>query len=213
MIKVIFFDLDGTLYKSNEIRQAFSEAAYHTLARFKNIPLEKAQAIIEDRRTELGKKQGSPVPYTLTLVSCGIPIELWHKENIAFFDPRDYLSKDKKLKQNMLMLKEQYRLAILTNNNDIQTERIIEALDILNLFDKVFTYNSFNLLKPDLNFFKKAAHEMGVKPQECCMIGDRYDVDLNPAKELGMQIYEVKGPEDINNLVETSSTHHFLSTL
>lgn len=200
MIKVIIFDLDGTLYKSDEIRQKFVKAAYYTLAEFKNISVENAQTLIEERRDALKRKQGFPVPYTLTLVSYGVPIPLWHKENIKFFDPRDYLNKDEKLKKSMIRLSEHYKLAILTNNNGVQTARILQALDLDDLFERVFTYNSFELLKPDLRFFERAASEMGVKPEECIVVGDRYNVDLEPAKKLGMDTYEVNGPEDIYNL-------------
>lgn len=200
MIKVIIFDLDGTLYKSDEIRQKFAEAAYYTLAEFKNTSVENAQTLIEERRDALKRKQGFPVPYTLTLISYGVPIPLWHKENIKFFDPRDYLNKDEKLKKSMIRLNKHYKLAILTNNNDVQTARILQALELDDLFEGIFTYTSFKLLKPDLKFFERAASEMGVKPEECLVVGDRYNVDLEPAKKLGMDTYEVNGPEDIYNL-------------
>ena len=203
MTKVIIFDLDGTLYKSDKIRQKFAEAAYHTMAKFKNISIEEAKKMIEERRAQLQKETGHSPPYTLTLRWYGLPIDYWHKENIKFFDPRDYLAKDEKLKKILIQLKKRHRLAILTNNNDVQAERILEALDIKDFFDKVFTYYSFKLLKPDPNFLKKAAQELGVKPEECLVIGDRYNVDLDPAKELGMQTFEVKGPEDIYKLPDT----------
>jgi putative hydrolase of the HAD superfamily len=203
MIKVIFFDLDGTLYESEIIRKKFAEAAYTILAELKNISVEKAQTLIETRRDELLKKQGFPAPYTLTLVSYGLPIEMWHKQNVAFFDPRDYLKKDPMLKKVLQKLKINYRLAILTNNNDTQSDRILEALGVDGLFDRVFTYNTFKVLKPDPEFFKQAARSLGVKPSECLVVGDRYHVDLDPAKQLGMRIYEVNGPEDIYHLPDS----------
>lgn len=200
MIKAILFDLDGTLYKSETIRKKFAEAAYTTIAKLKNISLEKAQKLIEERREELQKKSGSAVPYTLTLLSFGVPIEEWHRENIAFFDPRDYLTKDQKLRETLIHIKKQYRLAILTNNNTTQAERILEALNLKGIFNRVFTYNTFNLLKPDPAFFKKAAEELDVETNECLVVGDRYAIDLTPAKELGMHIHEVTGPEDIHTM-------------
>jgi putative hydrolase of the HAD superfamily len=199
-IKVIIFDLDGTLYTSEVIRQKFAEAAYLTLAKFKRIPLTTAQKMIEDRRAELKKKEGYSVPYTLTLLSYGVPIESWHEENIKFFDPRDFLVKDEKFRATLARLRGRYRLVVLTNNNSTQAERILKALDIDGLFEKVFTYNSFRLLKPEVEFFKKAAAELAADPDECLVVGDRYNIDLNPAKGLGMQTYEVKGPADIHDL-------------
>jgi HAD superfamily hydrolase (TIGR01509 family) len=203
MIKVILFDLDGTLYNSTEVRDKFAEAAYHTLAKLKNIPVKDAASLIEGAREKLHKKHGFPVPYTLTLVRFGIPVETWHEENIAFFDPRDYLCANGELREMLLNLKKRCRLVILTNNNEVQTTRILEALKVGDLFDHVFTYNTFRTMKPNPRFFKKAAKAMNVAPGECLVVGDRYSVDLIPAQDLGMKIYEVKGPEDIGKLYTT----------
>jgi putative hydrolase of the HAD superfamily len=200
MIKAIIFDMDGTLYTSNEIRKQFAAAAYHTLAAADLISLERARDLIEERRAELKAESGFPIPYTLTLRSFNIPISEWHNENIKFFDPRDYLHKDKKLKQALIELKKQFCLAVMTNNNEVQTDRVLEGLGLVGLFDEVYTYNNFELLKPDPVFFKKVAAGLGIEPEACLFVGDRYDVDLRPAKELGMQILEVEGPEDIYDL-------------
>jgi FMN phosphatase YigB (HAD superfamily) len=49
MIKVIIFDLDGTLYKSKGIAEKFAQAAYYTLSKFQNISLDDAQKLIEEK--------------------------------------------------------------------------------------------------------------------------------------------------------------------
>ncbi|MCK4940683.1 HAD family hydrolase [candidate division WOR-3 bacterium] len=201
MIKVILFDLDGTLYKNPEVRKKFAEAAYHALAKLKKISVEEAKSMIEETREKLKEKHGFPVPYTLTLIRFGMPVEMWHKENIDFFDPRDYLSENGELKEMLLGLRKRCRLAILTNNNEVQAQRILEALQVRDLFDRVFSYNSFKTMKPNPDFFKKATKEMDVNPDECLVVGDRYSVDLIPAQDLGMKIYEVKGPDDIKKLI------------
>ncbi len=202
MLKVIIFDLDGTLYTSAEVYQKFAQAAYHTYAKLKKSTIEQAKEILEKRREEMKKERGYAVPYTLALLSFGIPIEEWHKENIKFFNAGDFLMKDEVLKKILTKLKEKYKLAVFTNNNKIQTERILKALGIEKLFDYIFTYESFELIKPNPEVFKKIIKELKVKPNECMMVGDRYYVDLLPAKEQGMEIHEVKGPEDISELLE-----------
>jgi HAD superfamily hydrolase (TIGR01549 family) len=163
--------------------------------------VDEAAALIEDTREKLKEKHGFPVPYTLTLVRFGMPVEMWHEENIKFFDPRDYLSANGELREKLLDLKKRCRLAILTNNNQVQAGRILQALKVQDLFDRVFSYNSFKTMKPNPHFFKRAAKEMEVSLEECLVVGDRYSVDLIPAQNLGMQIYEVKGPDDISKLV------------
>lgn len=200
MLKIILFDLDGTLYKSAEIYQKFAEAAYHTYAMEKHTTIERAKEILETKRDEMKRERGYAVPYTLALLAFNIPIEKWHEENIKFFDAGAYLSEDKKLQNFLKELKKRHKLGVLTNNNKIQTERILKKLKIEEFFDVIFTYESFKLIKPDPRIFMKVINNIGVKPDECLMVGDRYDVDLVPAKEVGMQIFEVKGPEDIEKL-------------
>lgn len=204
VIKAIIFDMDGTLYKSQTIHKKFAEAAYHTLAREKSISLEQAQQRIEQKRESMKDKYGKSVPYTLTLRAFGIPIEVWHEHNIAYFNPGDYLRRDPVLRDTLKYLKQTFALAVLTNNNHTQTVRTLKALGVYELFDGIFTYTSYQMLKPDPAFFLRAAADLNIEVPACCYIGDRYDVDLKPAKAVGMHILEVQGPEDIYNL-----PHHF----
>lgn len=197
LVRVIFFDLDGTLYHSAVIREKFAEAAALTLKKFKGVSLDSARQLIHTMRQKLRLRYKDSVPYTLVLQALGISIDFWHEENIAYFDPRDFLEKDDRLRQCLVEMKTKYRLAVLTNNNATQAGRTLEALGIGDVFDEVFSYNTYRLLKPDSLFLHKALERCGVRPDECLFVGDRYMIDLEPAQSLGMHIYEVRGPEDI----------------
>ncbi len=198
----IFFDLDGTLYRSSIIAEKFAEAAYQTYARFKACPVQEAGNVVEARRDQLSCEQETKVPYTITLLSLGIPVEIWHETNIDYFDPRDYLTADVALYRCLVDLKKHYRLAVITNNNQTQCERMLEAIGIRSLFVRLFTYNTFRLLKPDPEFIRKACAALNVRASDCIMVGDRYRVDLEPAEKLGMTVYEVKGPDTICRLAK-----------
>ena len=41
--------------------------------------------------------------------------------------------------------------------------------------------------KPDVRLFLRACEDLSVKPEECIMVGDRIDLDVVPAKLLGMR--------------------------
>ena len=200
MIKVIIFDLDGTLYANPQVLQMFAEAAYHLFAEVKKIPIATAKEMIEERRAQLKQEKGFTVPYTITLKSLGIPTELWHEANIRYFNPGDYLKADARLKTTLQNLGKNYKLAVLTNNNETQTQRILHALGVEKLFDYIFNYNSYKIIKPDPEVYKRAVEKMEVGYEECLVIGDRVEVDLYPAQKLGMKVFEVRGPEDIYNL-------------
>lgn len=200
MIKAIIFDLDGTLYTSRTVYGKFAEAAYHTYEKFAGVGRAAAKAILEKRRAAMKKRTGHAVAYTRVLISFGIPIAAWHRENIAYFDAGGLLRRDRRLKKALTRLKDKYRLAVLTNNNRIQTGRILAALGIENLFDRVFTYNTFKRLKPDRAILRNVAKRLKLDYAECLVVGDRREVDLEPARCLGMKTRQVKGPEDIYRL-------------
>lgn len=202
-VRVIFFDLDGTLYRSPVMREKFAEAAAFTLKKYKGVSLDSARQLIHRMRQQLLLSYKDGVPYTMALQAFGISIDSWHRENIAYFDPRDFLEKDDRLRQCLVALRIKYRLAVLTNNNATQTERTLEALGVKEMFDEVFTYNTFKLLKPDSLFLRKALERCEARPDECLFVGDRFSIDLEPAASLGMHIHEVRGPEDIYDMYDT----------
>lgn len=204
MMSVIIFDLDGTLYRSAAIKKKFAEAAYHTLAKFQDISLDQARICVEEKRGTLQQEHGFSVPYTLALQSLGVPIAFWHDESIKFFDPGDYLQEDTRLRQTLIRLRKHYRLALLTNNSRVQTDRTLRALGVLDLFHPVYSYNTFNLLKPSRELLKKVLRDLEVTPAECCLVGDRYPVDIRPALDLGMKAHQVAGPEDVYTLSDNN---------
>ena len=47
-------------------------------------------------------------------------------------------------------------------------------------------------MKPDIRIFEYALDKANCIPQEACMIGDRLDNDILPAKSLGMKTVWIK---------------------
>lgn len=61
--------------------------------------------------------------------------------------------------------------------------------------DFVATSGTWGVTKPDLEFFRRLAHEAGVVPQQIAYVGDRLDNDALPAKQAGMVgIFIRRGP-------------------
>ena len=54
--------------------------------------------------------------------------------------------------------------------------------------------------KPSPGPFEETARRLGLAPARCVSVGDRFDVDLAPAMELGMGAILVDGVEDVYEL-------------
>ena len=65
------------------------------------------------------------------------------------------------------------------------------------LFSIVVGLDTFGVSKPHRAPFERAAEAMRREPRFCLAVGDRYDLDVAPALELGMGGVLVDGVEDV----------------
>jgi N-acetyl-D-muramate 6-phosphate phosphatase len=87
----------------------------------------------------------------------------------------------------MLMgLKEIYPMAVVSARDERTTLAFLEYFDLLPLFDVIVTANTCRYTKPFPDPVLLAAEHMGVRPQECLMIGDT-TVDIRAGKAAGAQ--------------------------
>ncbi len=88
-------------------------------------------------------------------------------------------------------LSQKYELGIIANQLDGLKERL-QAFDLLQYFKYIISSWDLKVMKPDIRIFEYALDEANCKPQEACMIGDRLDNDILPAKSLGMKSVWIK---------------------
>ncbi len=79
-----------------------------------------------------------------------------------------------------------YRLGALDDSPSTLTARI-DALGLDGLFDAVVSGVAINLAKPDPRLWLALCAQLAVEPPDCLMVGDRFDLDLAPARRLGMR--------------------------
>lgn len=89
---------------------------------------------------------------------------------------------DKMLKQ----LKGYYPMAVVSARDVNGTMHFLEQFDLVQYFDAVITGQSAEHTKPYPDPILLAAERMGVKPEECLMIGDT-TVDIRAGKSAGTQ--------------------------
>ena len=88
-------------------------------------------------------------------------------------------------------LKKNYKLGVIAN----QPPKLEESLNergFEGIFDRVFGSDDLGMDKPEHRFFLHAMSEVGCKPEEAVMVGDRIDNDIIPSKELGMHSVRVR---------------------
>ncbi len=88
-------------------------------------------------------------------------------------------------------LSQKYELGIIANQLDGLKERL-QAFDLLQYFNYIISSWDVQVMKPDIRIFEHALGKANCIPQETCMIGDRLDNDILPAKSLGMKTVWIK---------------------
>jgi len=88
-------------------------------------------------------------------------------------------------------LSQKYELGIIANQLDGLKERL-QAFDLLQYFKYIISSWDIQVMKPDIRIFEYALDKANCAPQETCMIGDRLDNDILPAKSLGMKTVWIK---------------------
>ncbi len=79
-----------------------------------------------------------------------------------------------------------FKLGIAAN----QPETVYEFLEkegILHFFNSTQVSDEIGFSKPDIRMFLKVLENLGSKPQESLMVGDRPDNDIVPARLIGMK--------------------------
>ncbi len=88
-------------------------------------------------------------------------------------------------------LAQKYELGIIANQLDGLKERL-ESFGLLQYFSYIVSSWDVKVMKPDIRIFEYALDKANCKPQDACMIGDRLDNDVLPAKSLGMKTVWIK---------------------
>ena len=202
-IKAIIFDIDSTLYTNAAYAFEQVDCQVRRFASLRGITNEEARKMVADYRKKYAAENGGKkVSLSNTLRSFGVSIEQsvqWRRELI---EPADFLGPDKKLQEALAALGRRYKLLCVTNNPLLPAQKTLDALGVSDLMEVLVGLDTCNLSKPAKEPFERAAKEAGVPFDKIISVGDRYDLDLAPALELGMGGVLVRGVEDVYRLPE-----------
>ena len=185
-IKAIIFDYGGVIYTPGKID--FFCKRYAT--KLNKNPEEFMKLIKEN----WNKAQINKIKSTLFWTEAAEFLEVNHEEF------RQYLLNSFKFQAGVLIiiktLKENYKLALLSNQIEDWLEEVIREHKLDQVFDVIVTSYASKIAKPDIRIFKETAEKLEVKPEECIYIDD-LEKNIHPAQELGMKIILFKNSKQL----------------
>ena len=189
MIKVIFFDIDDTLYDSTRLtEEARKNSIYAMIDAGLNI---RDVDFLYRKLSEIIKRYGSNYPkhYDKLLEELNLR---WDPKIIAAAVVAYEKTKHAYLKpypgviSTLIELKKRYKLGIISNGLAVkQCEKLVH-MNIHNFFDYIIISELVKHEKPSLEIFRIALNIADAKPEESVMVGNNPVEDIEPAKKLGM---------------------------
>ena len=200
-LKAIIFDIDSTLYTSPSYAFEQVDCQVREFAKTQGISAEEARKRVADYRKKFAlEHNGSKVSLGNTLLAFGVPIEQsveWRKQ---LLEPKEYLSFDQKLVDELKILNQTFKLICVTNNPVLPARKTLDAIGVSDFFPQIIGLDTCFKSKPALEPFLKAVESLGVKNEECLAVGDRYDMDIALPLEMGMGGILVSGVDDVYQL-------------
>ena len=202
----VLFDIDRTLYDNDGYAHGQITALIERFAReFDEDPATAHRRIKEWQRTWSDANGGARQSLGNTFASLGVPIETSVRWRETIIEPEQHLQRDDRLRQAITAIRAGGRghdarplpLVVVTNNPVSTGQRSLAALGIEDLFDDVIGLDTTMRSKPDPAPFRAALERIGRSAESVVCVGDRYDVDIAPALELGIGGVLVDGVSDV----------------
>ncbi len=183
-IRALCFDVDGTLSDTDD---QFVHKLVKILSPFK--------PFFKDR---------NPHPFARKMVMftespgnfiLGIPDKLRIDEELAKIGDFFYRKGHDKsggfllisgVRETLEKLSHQYPMSVVSARGKRSTQVFLEQFDLFPFFQSIVTAHTCNFTKPYPDPILWAAEKMGVRPEECLMVGDT-TIDIRAAKAAGAQ--------------------------
>jgi putative hydrolase of the HAD superfamily len=200
MIDAVLFDLDDTLHDDTQTYRRAAERVASEVAAERGV---SAAALLASYATQADEFWIRLTPAALGTPLASLRERMWYAalrsegiDDAALAERcgvdynqyrRDYLELWPGALDILTRLRaDGYRLAMITNGFAETHREKIALLQLENAFDEILIADEVNLLKPDPDIFLLAAKRLGVAPERCAMVGDRFDRDVIGGHAAGM---------------------------
>lgn len=216
MIKAIIFDLDNTLVDFMLLKNNAVEAAIHAMV---DAGMELSYDEARDKIDAIYDREGIEYQQVFDQLLKDFYGKVDHKIMsagiVAYRKAREAALKPypKVFPTLVELIKMSIKLAVVTDAPAKEAWLRLSYLNFHHIFDIVVTFDDTGERKPSPVPFNRALEMLGVKGEECLMIGDWAEKDMVGAKAVGMKtvfarygdVFNTKNPDsdyEINSISE-----------
>lgn len=181
-MKLLVFDIDGVLGDFEKLRVLRDKAHIRAVAKKQGIAIEEAKKLFFKTKREL-KKQNRPSTIA-TMIHLGISKGEFYKI-MNSVDVKDRIILMKNAQKVLKKLAKKNKIVALTNTPFDATVKTLKYLRLLSFFDRLYTIDKYDYIKPSTKIFRKILNDFKCKTGYS--IGDSIEKDLIPAKKAGLK--------------------------
>ena len=188
-IKVISFDLDGTLFNNRFVDSVWLEEMPRLYAVKNGVSVDEAKKTVKREYDIVGKDRLEWYNIHYWIKKFGLNVQV--KKLLRNFEDRIETYPDVPTVLEQLK-KRGFRLVVVTNAGRDFFELELEKAKIKECFERVFSATSdFGVVKKTVKIYKRVCDILGVSPQEMIHIGDDRNFDFNVPRRLGMLAFHL----------------------
>ncbi|MEM2095532.1 MAG: HAD family hydrolase [Candidatus Caldarchaeum sp.] len=178
--KAVFLDVDGTLYRSSKYEEHLLESTVAVLAEL--LQLGRAEAF---RRLMSLKREVKTVSKSVELM--GLSRSLFYGQLAERVMPEKYIDPAPEVVETLLSLRRRgLFVGLHTNSGRRLAAKVLGCLGVgSDCYDFIVTSDDAEP-KPDPAGYMLLLSKSGAEAGEALYVGDRCDVELAPAKKIGM---------------------------
>ncbi len=188
-IKVISFDLDGTLFDNKFVDSVWLEEIPRLYSVKNRISVDDAKRIVKSEYDSVGNDRLEWYDIHYWTGKFGFNVKAAELLRSLEHKIETYPEVPTVLEQ---LRQRGFRLVVVTNARREFVELELEKVDMQDSFDRVFSSTSdFGLVKNTVRLYEKVCSILGVSPQEMIHVGDHRKFDFDVPRRLGILAFHL----------------------
>ena len=188
-IKVISFDLDGTLFDNRFVDSVWLEEIPRLYSVEKRVSVDVARKAVKREYDKVGMDRVEWYDLQYWIRKFGLNVEA--EELLRNFEHR--INTYPEVPNVLEQLKQRgFRLVVVTNAGREFVELELEKAKLKDCFERVFSSTSdFGVVKKTVKLYQRVCKLLGISPREMIHVGDDRNFDFDVPRRLGILAFHL----------------------